>query len=312
MGDVTEDPTNYTTHDLVKKTTGRHGISPETKLILAFNILTAITAFLGNVLIIVSLPKASSLHPHSKLLFRCLAITDLCVGLITQPLYVSFLLMTPGLSQRRLVIVIHLINITSTIFGGVSVFTVTAISVDRLLALLLDQRYRFIVTLKRVRVLIFVFWFSSSASAMMFFYNHAIAIGITSMGLLLCIFASTFCYSKIYLSLRQHQGQVQVYFHQRQLNRGKIQLNIARYKKTVSSALSVQMALLACYLPYATIIGIYVITRIQGLTLSLDIAWNVTLSLYYFNSTLNPFLYCWKIKAVRQAVMDTVRKFNCF
>jgi len=42
---------------------------------------------------------------------------------------------------------------------GVSILTLTAISVDRLLALLLGLRYRHVVTLRRVRVVIICSWF---------------------------------------------------------------------------------------------------------------------------------------------------------
>ena len=51
------------------------------------NIFLSMTAFLGNLLILVALHKMTSLHPPSKLLLRCLAITDLLVGLIAQPIY---------------------------------------------------------------------------------------------------------------------------------------------------------------------------------------------------------------------------------
>ena len=53
---------------------------------LAVNILLFITAFSGNSLILVALHKESSLHPPSKLLYRCLATTDLLVGLVNHPL----------------------------------------------------------------------------------------------------------------------------------------------------------------------------------------------------------------------------------
>ena len=46
-------------------------------LFSAFNIPLSIVAFLGNILIIFALQKPSSLHPSSKLLFGCLAVTDL-------------------------------------------------------------------------------------------------------------------------------------------------------------------------------------------------------------------------------------------
>ena len=306
MANQTEDGNSTSIQDLVCKTFAAHRIPPARKFILALNILTSITAFLGNALIIVALRKVSSLHPHSKLLFQCLACTDLSVGLITQPLYVASFFMPPSRCRR---VVSLLINMTSTIFGGVSMFTVTAISVDRLLALVLELRYRRVVTLNRVRALVLVFWLSSTATAMMFFYDRVIAIGITSMGLILSTVTSTFSYTKIFLTMRQHRAKVQNYSHKRKPNGGAIPLNIARHRKTVSSALWVQMTLLACYLPYAITVGIFAI--IGSVTPSLGIAWPVTLSLYYFNSTLNPFLYCWKIKEVRQAVKGAIRKLNC-
>ena len=88
-------------------------------------------------------------------------------------------------------------------------FIVTAISVDRLLALMLGLRYGRIVTLKRVRVIVSVFWLASSAAAMVFFYDRAVyvVIGITSMALILTNCASIFCYMKICVTLRHHRSK---------------------------------------------------------------------------------------------------------
>ena len=44
-------------------------------------IILSITIFLGNSLILVALHKESSLHPPSKLLYRCLVTTDLFMSL---------------------------------------------------------------------------------------------------------------------------------------------------------------------------------------------------------------------------------------
>ena len=54
------------------------------------NSLLSVTAFLGNVLILIALHKESSLHPPSKLLLRSLATTDLCVCLVSQPFTVIY------------------------------------------------------------------------------------------------------------------------------------------------------------------------------------------------------------------------------
>ena len=58
------------------------------EFLLVLNILLSISAFLSNVLILFSLRQVLSIHPPTKLFFRCLAVTDFCVGLIVQPLCV--------------------------------------------------------------------------------------------------------------------------------------------------------------------------------------------------------------------------------
>ena len=94
----------------------------------AANIIIFITAFLRNSLILFALNKESSLHSPSKLLYCCLATSHLLVGLVIQSL--CYLLLF-----------------------GVSMLTMAAISVDRLLALSLGLRYRQIVTLKRIYII---------------------------------------------------------------------------------------------------------------------------------------------------------------
>ena len=278
------------------------GIHQKTFL-LTLNIPLCITAFVGNVLIIVALQKVSSIHPPSKLLFGCLASTDLCVGLITQPLYIA-INMSPAYTKRCH----HLTTLFNTIgcvFCAVSLLTLTAISVDRLLALLLGLTYRQVVTLRRVWAFVVSSWLFSAAVEMVVFFNFLIiALSIACIVLFLCIVTSTFCYMKIYFTLRHHQTQVRENVHQGQQNGGGIVLNIARYRKTVSSALWIQMTLLACYLPYSIVTSTVVITGSHT-----PFPNHVTISLVLLNSSLNPFLYCWKMKEVRQAVKKTIRQF---
>ena len=272
---------------------------------LALSLPLSISAFLENVLIIVALQKVSSLHLSSKVLLGCLACTDLGVGLISHPLRSGFYL-SPEHSKGCYYSWI-LFNTIGAILCGVSLLTMTAISVDRLLALLLGLRYRQVVTVRRVWALVVTLWVFSTFNAMVVFYSFRIAAGIACVVLLLCIAFSTFCYTKIYRTLRLQQTQVQDQVHQGQPNGGGIALNKARYKKTVSTALWVQMTLLACYLPYGIVVSFISITRMD--TPELGFAWTLTVYLVLFNSTLNPFLYCWKMREIRQAVKGTIRKF---
>ena len=275
-------------------------------ILLMFGIPLSISAVVGNVLIIVVLHKVSSLHPPSKLLLACLAFTDLSVGLIAHPLFCGLLFQTERPSSYSVVLIV--LN-TSFVFSLVSLSTMTAISVDRLLALLLGLRYRQVVTVRRVKISIVALWILCSSVVMIVIYgNRSMAFGISSAGFLMCIVISTFCYTKIYRTLRLSQVQVQDQSHQGQPNEEGTPLNKVRYKKTVSTALWVQITLLACYVPFG-LVSVFVITASR--TPSIVFAWLLSITLLYFNSTLNPLLYCWKMRELRQEMKNAIRKIWC-
>ena len=138
---------------------------------LAVDILLSITAFAGNSLILVALHKESCLHPPSKLLYRCLATTDLLVGLVAQPLYATYWMSVFQEHWSRCRYARDAGYVTSYVLILVSLMTMTAISVDRLLALLLGLRYKQIVTLKRTYIIVTTFWvFTLVASLSAIFY----------------------------------------------------------------------------------------------------------------------------------------------
>ena len=103
----------------------------------AINIFLSVTAFLGNALILVALHKESSLFPPSKLLYRCLATTDICVGLVVHPLGAIYRMSLIHENTSLCRYAFDAGFITGYAVSFVSLLTMTAISVDRLLALLL-------------------------------------------------------------------------------------------------------------------------------------------------------------------------------
>jgi len=111
-----------------------------------------------------------------------------------------------------------------------------------------------------------------------------------------------FSYTRIYLKVRHQQAQVNNHVPPGRAKGGEIPLNIARYKKSVSSISWVQLALVACYVPFGIVLALYICGKEN------DVAWVATLTQVYFNSSLNPILYCWKIREVRKAVKDTLRQ----
>ena len=179
-------------------------------------IFLSFTASFGNGLILFVLHKVSSVHPPTKLLFGCLAVTDLCVGLIVQPLYVISDLdvfaatIAINSSIRHYLIAIN--NASAFTLCVISALTSTAISVDRFLALKMGLRYRQVVSLRRVRAVMTCFWLIGiSGGLLRCFWSVLIANIIAIILLVLSVVISVFFYTKIYLRLQQHQSQLNMF-----------------------------------------------------------------------------------------------------
>ena len=269
----------------------------------AVNIFLAITAFLGNSLILVALHKESSLHPPSKLLYRCLATTDLLVGLVAQPLRVTYLISSVHEHWSLCHYAREASYITGVALCGVSLVTMAVISVDRLLALLLGLRYKEIVTLKRIYITIASFWVLYLVATLCIIFDQRITNLCILILIPLWLLISLASYTKIFRTLRHHQAQFQQQPSQPNA------LNMARYRKAVHSALWVQSVLVVCYTPYFIVRT--VVTYSTTYSLHSVVALKMAIILVYFNSTLNPFLYCWKISEVRRAMKQTIRQALC-
>ena len=191
----------------------------------------------------------------------------------------------------------------------VSLLTLTAVSVDRLLALLLGLRYRNIVTSRRILAAVICFWILNIAIGMLsIFWNYLIFLWCGCVLVLFCIITSVFSYAKIFATLHRRQALVHQLFARGQQSQRGTPLNIVRFRKSVYGALWIKITLLSCYLPY------FMVTMwasITGLTPSLVLGWRFTTTVVFLNSSLNPFLYCWKIREVRNAVKDTIRQCFC-
>ena len=304
----TGDQQQKTFQNLICSVDSTPGLRIQWTFTSVLNSILSVAAILGNALILIALHKESSLHPPSKLLLRSLATTDLGVGLILLPLMVTRCMSIANEHWNMFRYASTLCFTMVTVFCGVSMLTLTAISVDRLLALLLGLRYRQVVTLKRTYVIVIAIWVLCTVSPVMKFWNHLITLWCSILGASLCLVISSFSYTKIFLTLRHHQNQVQDNVQQaNQTN----QLHIARYKKAVSTAIWLQLTLVACYLPFIIVIIVVVLTSYSGLSSSLCYALIYSGTLVFLNSSLNPILYCWKQEEVRQAVKDTIGQMLC-
>ena len=296
-----------TLEDLVCSSSLAGELQQYSLLLSAVNIFFSLTAFLGNSLVFVALHKISSIHLPSKLLYRCLVTTDLLVGLVGQPLVATFWMSVVREQWRLCRFAWEAAFVSGYGLSLMSLLTMAAMSVDRLLALLLGLRYKQTVTLKRTYVIVVTLWIIIGVATLCRMLLFHIAQWFGRIIISSCLLISIASYAMIFLALRRHQAQIQDHVQQQPGQPNA--LNMAQYRKAVYSALLVQLVLLACYVP-VSVVGIVMGPREANLS-HLVFALGISSTLVNFNSTLNPFLYCWKISEVRQAVKQTIRQALC-
>ena len=265
-----------------------------------FNACSAYTAVVLNILTIHAIRNSSLLPKTLKTLLLSLAVSDLGVGLLVQPLNIA---KTVNPTQNLSTLDIAY-NIFAVIFVYSSVFTVVAISVDRFLALSLHLRYQELVTHKRVVVVVISIWILSVSMSLYFWHGSekiALFIILTILGL--CFICTTIVYCRIYLVVRRHKKRIQTMQVQAPQN-GETR-NDARQRKSAVSAFYVYLVFLVCSLPeYCALVAS---NFLDASSLALHGFFLYSGTLIFLNSCLNPIIYYWKMRHVRHAIIDSLR-----
>ena len=118
---------------------------PETIVILncVLNVPFMLVSIIGNTLVLSAIFRTPSLRSPSIILLCSLTVSDLLIGLFVQPVYVANELMKNSSLHQAI------INSMAFSACGVSLITMTAISVHRFLALHYHMRYPNLMTAHR-------------------------------------------------------------------------------------------------------------------------------------------------------------------
>ncbi|XP_027039913.1 melanocyte-stimulating hormone receptor-like [Pocillopora damicornis] len=183
-----------------------------------------------------------------------------------------------------------------------SFLSVVAVSVDRFLAIHLHLRYQELVTHKRIVIVVISIWvLSASVSFTMFWELRAyINLFILAFGFIISFVA----YIKMYLTVRRHKNQIQSLLVVDETQSG-IMTNYAAVVKTTVGVLYVYLVLLASYLPHFICMAFVRIYRDSSIAKKQLFLFSLTLM--FLNSSLNPVIYCWKMRHIRHAIIDILR-----
>lgn len=269
-------------------------------LICVIDAAIFLTASLGNILILISLRKSQAIHSPSKALFSGLALSDLAVGLIVAPLHFG---LTLGIVLDNPLLYCSFYAPTTTAgYGMASISTLTAviIAVDRYLAFRLRIRYRQLVTVNRVVFLLVLVWIIGILFALSWTLDRNISHIVGASATFICTTTTFYCYLKIFVGLRHQAAQIQ---EQNQLGRASNRnfFNIPIYKKSVKNMFFIYCVILICFVPY--FLALMVLFSV-GLGSSTFLVLSLSYVIIMLNSSLNPFVYCWRIREIRRQVLS--------
>ena len=278
----------------------RHRIFTTTFCVL--HMVFSLISILENLLVIRALWKASSIPGNIKKLFLNLAFSAIAVALFGQLMLAVITAVMLKMEETEnynflCPTVVTVNRFFLFLLACASFLNVTAIAVDRLLAVSIHLRYQEFVTSKRVFITLVSLWLTSGVGAFLCILfpdnSNMIVVIIELVGILL----TTVAYIRMYKVVRYHQNRIQC---QLQLQ----STQILQEKKSAFNSLFVYVVFLACYLPRLCS-AVLLITN--SLRISFLVGEHVTFFLTFLNSSLNPVVYCWRYREIRETVKRTLK-----
>ena len=275
--------------------------TPQDTVVLnsALNVPLMVIAVFGNTLVLAAILRTPSLRSPSIMLLCSLAVSDLLVGVVVQLVYFAHLQTAKDFLYQPLAIM-------AFFACGVSLYTITAISMDRFLALHYHMRYPNLITARRAMWTSALLWSICFLLSLFSLWNNSLYFTSVAVSIVICILISTVCYIRIFKIVRQHQLQIH---SQKQaveiLNTTNIQ-NMQRKKLYAINTFIYYIVMIICYTPAFIGISINLISPNQWTK-----SWIIAETVAFMNSSINPILYCWCHRELRVAVLKTARQMLC-
>ena len=257
-------------------------------------------SIIGNALVLVAILRTPSTRLPSFVFLCNLAVSDLLVGLVVQPAYIAEQIVRTVSALPKAVRAMG--------FAGcsVSLWTMTAITVDRFLALHYHLQYPNLMTTSRAIYTIITIWCIITLFSFSILWSLSIYYFFATFCITICLLVCLVCFIKIYRIVRRHQLQIQV---QQQAVENSIDTHEQQIRQSTRSAKNIFiyfLAMILCYSPFSIVV---IISGFTSVDLKVILTFSFTVVL--MNSSVNPFLYCWRMTELRAAVFKSARLFSC-
>ena len=278
---------------------------------IAIIILSPI-ALAGNALVLAAIWRNPSLRNPPYILLCGLAFTDVCTGLITQPSYVAAEMMCLRElqeSQDRLSF-LRFAKVVSagcgTYFSSMTVLLITLMSIERWLFM---SRRSLVTKLNAYLILTIVLMlpvpFTALRTLQVLHGTHEFALNtLTFSVLLLCLLSTIVAYFKVIRIINRHQRQIKA--SSTSQNYVQQAINSAKYKKSVLTILLIVVLFYISYLPFLVFVGLDVSHESHS---KIALAYSFSMIFMFLSSALNPLLYFWRMKDIRNEIRHLLKQF---
>ena len=263
------------------------------------NIVTAPLAVMTNVLVVTAILSSLRLRTPSNMFIACLALSDVLVGLTTQPGYITYRLME---NQRRSVpcFVMVMYGASFYVCFGVSFMTLTAVSYERFVAVRLRVRYNTFFSYSRIlKYMLGIWMLNILLAALQWAKINRAARGTHLVLWLICLLVTGATQFGVVVIVQRNRRQLQV------------QLQAAEnLKRQTEAKLARSIAFIVVVYMILNFPVLFVTFYHQILSRDLQTynhySWTETLA--FLNSLSNPVICLWKNKQIRRKVKDFVKK----
>ena len=242
-----------------------------------------------NTLVIFAIKTRRPLQSNYNILLACLAATDMVVGLVSQPLFIAQEIYLSGASLADYCD-FYKTAVFFYMFPSVeSLLMLALLSIERYIAMKYSLRYSSLVTTPRLTIVVFCSWIISVIPVI--FHpipaTRSFAKWFIYVTVVPAILIIVYCHTTVYFVSRRHMKRIKT---EQLPSEGKTKfLEERKAFKTTS-----------------IIIALVFLSYVPALTYSIlkDILRDIVLSCAFLNSLLNPFVYCWRKKDLREVIME--------
>lgn len=272
------------------------------------NAIFALIATSLNAVVLISFWKTPNLHTPQNSLLCWIAFADLLVGSVVQPLDVLQRIMEELHNIDMYCNVRLAKNALAWIISSVSFCILTTISVERLVALLKPLKHNTLVTHSRILLLVVLYWVLCIVLYVARFAGlpNQTFFGMASVVASVNLTINVVSYFKIFKVIKRHQRRI----HDEAALSSRLHGQMAptemkRFKTFTLTAVYIVTLVVLFYVPFICYLVAYMILGFIG---PVKLAYICLETLSYVNSSVNPFIYSYRLRSIREAIYKTVPK----